>query len=139
MKEWKIRQELYHRLNPEYEDDLKKFQIEIQSNIIDNAVKYFKETDVGWIYPAKSYMVAICYSKWLSEIFGEKYLDYLNDDGLLHYNDPYYIPYYKDSVTYDEILKKIGHWNFKNEGIVPDVRYYFEKEFMINENENVLL
>lgn len=139
MKEWKIRQELYHRLNSDYEDDLKKFKIEISEDIINNAVKYFKETDVGWIYPAKSYMVAICYSKWLSDDFGGTPLDYLNDDSLLHYNDPYYVPYYEDEETYNEILNNIGHWNFQNIGIVPDVRYYYEKEFLIVHKEDTLL
>lgn len=139
MKEWKIRQELYHRLNPVYEDDLKKFKVEIEEDIINNAVRYFTETDVGWIYPAKSYMVAICYSKWLSEDFGGNPLDYLKDEDLLHHNDPYYVPYHKDSNTYDEILSKIGYWNFANIGIVPDVKYYYEKEFLIDVKEETFL
>jgi short subunit fatty acids transporter len=31
----------------------------------------------------------------------------------------------------DEILSKIGGWNFKFEGMVPDVKEYFNEEFMI--------
>ena len=134
MKEYKIRQELFHRLNRNYRDDLSQFEIEIDDNIVDSAVRYFMETDVGWIYPAKSYMVAICYSKWLSEEFGEDPMHYLNEPNLLYGNDPYYVPYKLDPQTYDNILSKIGGWDFNEfTGIVPDVKEYFLEEFLIND------
>jgi protochlorophyllide reductase len=72
MEDWKIRQELYHRLNTVHDDDLNDKNIEITDNIVIDAVRYFTEKDIGWIYPSKSYMVAICYAKWLSEEFGGK-------------------------------------------------------------------
>lgn len=131
MKDWKIRQELYHRLNREHRDDLKHFDIQITDDIVGDAVKYFKETDVGWLYPAKSYMVGICYSKWLSDEFGGEPLEYLNDEDLLYGNDPYFVTYKEDSDTYDKILNIIGGWNFDFTGIVPDVNEYFKDEFMI--------
>lgn len=131
MKEWQIRQELYHRLNTEHSDDLSNFDVEVNGDIINNAIKYFKGTDIGWVYPAKSYMVGICYARWLSEEFGGEPLDYLNNEHLLYGNDPYFVTYDNDTATYDEILKNIGGWNFENIGIVPDVRGYFDEEFLI--------
>jgi hypothetical protein len=132
MEEWKIRQEIYHRINTDFKDDLKKFNIEITDNVVQDAVRYFKDRDIGWIYPSKSYMVGICYAKWLSNEFGGNPLDYLNDESLLYGNDPYFIPYEKDKKTYDEILNLIGGWQFTNTGLVPDVYEYFIQEFMIN-------
>lgn len=134
MEEWKIRQDLYHKLNKDYSDDLNKVKISFDNDIINNAIKYFNDTEIGWIYPAKSYMVAICYSKWLSDFFGKHPLDYLNDSQLLYNNDPYFITYEKDFTTYDKILEKINYWQFcQKSGMVPDVKNYFIEEFMINE------
>ena len=130
MKEWKMHQEIYHRLNPVYDDDERNFEIEISDNIIDNAIKYFLTTDIGWIWPAKSYMVGICYAKWLAEIYGGDPLSYLEDPDLLYNNDPYYVSYPSDPDTYNKILCGIGGWNFDNQlGVVPQVRHYFDLEF----------
>jgi hypothetical protein len=131
MKDWQIRQDLYHRLNTEHSDDLSLHHIEITDNVVEDAIRYFNERDIGWIYPSKSFMVGICYAKWLSEQFGGEPIDYLNEEDLLYGNDPYFVTYDKDKVTYDEILSKIGGWNFKYEGMVPDVKEYFNEEFMI--------
>ena len=131
MKEWKIKQEIYHRLNTDFTDSAENFDIEINDNIIDNAVRYFQTNNIGWIWPAKSYMVGICYAKWLSEDFGGDPMDYLNDPSLLYNNDPYFKPYNNDSFTYDTIFEKIGGWGFNpNNGVVPEVRHYYNLEFL---------
>ena len=133
MEDWKIRQELYHRLNTVHDDDLNDKNIEITDNVVTDAVRYFTEKDIGWIYPSKSYMVAICYAKWLSEEFGGNPVDYLNDIDLLFGNDPYFIIYDEDAVTYNQILDCIGGWKFdQTKGMVLDVRKYFIEEFMID-------
>ena len=133
MLEWKIRQELYHRLNTVHDDDLNDKNIVITNNIVADAVRYFKEDNLGWIYPSKSYMVAICYARWLSEEFGGNPIDYLNDIDLLFGNDPYFVTYNEDIMTYNEILDYIGGWQFnETTGFVPDVKKYFIEEFMIN-------
>lgn len=130
MQEWKIRQEIYHRLNPVHDDDLKNFNVEISDNIIENAIRYFKTDNIGWIWPAKSYMVGICYSRWLSEIYGDSPFTYLEDPELLYDNDPYFVTYSSDPETYHKILNEIGGWNFDNSaGVVPQVRRYFDLEF----------
>jgi len=133
MEDWKIRQELYHRLNTVHGDDLNDKDIVITDNLVADAVRYFKEDDLGWIYPSKSYMVAICYARWLSEEFGGNPIDYLNDIDLLFGNDPYFVTYDEDAVTYNQILGYIGGWQFnETKGYVHDVKSYFLKEFMID-------
>ncbi len=132
--EWKIRQEIYHRLNTEYDDDLKNFKIEINEDVVGNAVRYFKSRDIGWIYPAKSYMVGICYARWLANEFGGRPLEYLDDPELLFNNDDYFKNYSSDPKTYIQILERIGGWDFdENMGLVPDVKNYFLAEFGIDQ------
>jgi hypothetical protein len=134
MIEWKVRQEIYHRLNEKFSDDLTDKHVELSSNIIENAVRYFNEANIGWIYPAKSYMVGICYAKFLSEEFGGTPEDYLKDPTLLYNNDPYFVDYNTDPTTYNEILNLINGWNFNQcQGMVPDVRQYFVEEFMLRQ------
>jgi hypothetical protein len=129
MKEWKIRQEIFHRLNTDHDDDLSLHTVEVQDEIVENAIKYFTTTELGWVYPAKSYVVAICYARWLNQHFSEDFYESLNDPELLHGNDPYYVPYEQDKDTYNKILNAVG-FDFNEEiGIIPDVKIYFLKEF----------
>jgi hypothetical protein len=129
MKEWKIRLEIFHRLNTEHDDDLSLHTVEVQDEIVENAIKYFTTTELGWVYPAKSYVVAICYARWLNQHFSEDFYESLNDPELLHGNDPYYVPYEQDKDTYNKILNAVG-FDFNEEiGIIPDVKMYFLKEF----------
>jgi len=129
-KEWKIRQKLYHKTNTEHDDDLNKLHTEYSSNIIETAVKYFNDRDLGFVYPAKSYVVAICYAYWLSKDFNENFYELLSDKDLLFGNDPYFKIYEEDTKTYDEILKNIMPFN-ENKGIVPDIKNYYMAEFFI--------
>jgi hypothetical protein len=133
-EDWKIRQEIYHRLTTEYDDDLKTKDVTISENIVNDAIRYFYDKDIGWIYPSKSYMVAICYARWLEYYFGGDAYDYLNDPELLYGNDPYFLEYSRDPKTYHEILETVT-WEFdENSGMVSDVKEYFLKEFLINES-----
>ena len=132
MQEWKIRQEIYHRLHPSHDDDLNTKQITFTDNLVKDAVRYFTEEDIGWIYPSKSYMVAICYSRWLAKEFGGRPVEYLDQEDLLYNNDPYFVPYSKDPRSYIAILERIGGWDFEERGMVPDVKEYFLKEFINN-------
>ncbi len=130
VKEWKIRQALYHKLNNDYADDLKKVKIQFSKDITENAIRYFYNKNMGFIYPSKSYVVAICYAHWLSKDFGEDFIELLNDKDLLYGNDPYFKTYDEDTYTYDEILKKITPFD-ENKGIIPDIRNYYNAEFFI--------
>jgi hypothetical protein len=129
MKDWKVKQEIFHRLNNKYEDDLNDKDIELNADIVENAVKYFTTTELGWVYPAKSYVVGICYAKWISELYSENFYDLLNDEDLLYGNDPYFIPYNQNKKDYDTIIKIVGLNFDENIGIIPDIKEYFIKEF----------
>jgi hypothetical protein len=130
-KEWKIRQELYHKMITEHDDDLNKLTIEFSNNIIEDAIKYFNNKDMPFIYPSKSYVVAICYAYWLSKDFKEDFYELLNDKTLLYNNDPYFKTYKEDINIYDSIIKKIMPLD-ETKGIVPDIKKYYKKEFLID-------
>jgi len=130
MKDWKIKQELYHRLNVVHEDDLSKVNIQKTNNVVDDAIRYFNERDIGWIYPSKSYVVAICYAWWLSHDFQEDFADLLNDKDLLYGNDPYFKPYSEDTDTYNAIIDKVLPLN-ETKGMVPDIKKWYTAEFML--------
>lgn len=133
MDEHKIRQELYHRLNRQHSDDLNQFDIEISDDIVGVALSYLRQRDIGWVYPGKSYAVGLLYAVWLSREFGGEMLDYLDDPDLLYNNDPYFVPYSQDAATYHAILDA---WDGdEQQGMVPDIRSYFEQEFMLCEQE----
>ena len=132
MKEWKVRQAIYHKLNNEHDDDLSNFKVEITDTHVQDAVRYFTSTDIGWVYPAKSYVVAICYARWLLEYFGEDFYEALNDPDLLYGNDPYFVPYEEDKDTYNKILDIVGFSFDDTVGVIPDIKQYFIEEFQIN-------
>jgi hypothetical protein len=132
MKEWKIKQEIFHRLNKKYDDDLKLFDIEVTKNIVEKALEYFVNDEMGWVYPSKSYVVAICYAKWISQDFNEDFYDVLNDENLLAKNDPYFLPYEKSKKIYDEIIEEMGFSYDETKGIIPDIRKYYEQEILWN-------
>ena len=131
MEDWKVRQEVYHRTNPVHVDDLNNFEVEITTDVVSHAVDYFRTRDKGWVYPSKSYMVGICYARWLSEEFGGRPVEYLDDPELLYGNDPYFVEYSRDPKTYHQILNEVG-WDFdESMGMCPDVKEYFKEEFML--------
>lgn len=131
MKEWKVASQVYHLLHKHHSDDLNRVNITwIENDIIDWAVKHFNEHVDEWIYPAKSYFVAICYAYWLSEDFDENFWELLNDEMLLADNDPHFVQYSLDIKTYDDIIKKIK-FPIEMNGMVPDVRKYYEDEFKL--------
>lgn len=118
-------------MNPIHSDDLNNFDIEMTDDVVTYAVEYFNSRDLGWVYPSKSYMVGICYARFLAEHFGGRPLEYLEDPELLYGNDPYFVEYSRDPKTYHQILIRVG-WDFDvTKGMVPDVYQYFKEEFMI--------
>jgi len=134
IKEWKMRQEHFYRNVNEFTDDIRKFDVTINDDIVSNAVRYFNDDTIGWVYPAKSYVVAICYARWLHEFFGSDIYEYLDDPDLLFGNDPYFVPYSQDKKTYDNIIEHISLLPFKfdeTKGVVPDVLQYFMEEFLL--------
>lgn len=130
MKLWKVKQEVYHRLNKVHDDDLNNVDIVITNNIKEDALLYFNEDVNEWIYPSKSYVVAFCYAYWLSEDYDEDMKELLKDPNLLAGNDPYYKTYDEDPEVYDFLFEKIK-LPIPAKGIIPDIREYYKDEFGI--------
>ena len=131
MQEWKIKQEVYHRLNKDHTDDLNKVKIVFDDNqevIIKNAILHFNEKVDEWLYPAKSYVVAICYAHWISRDFDEDFYDLLNDPMLLAGNDPYFKTYENSKEIYDRILNNIDWPLMVIHGMVRDIKGYYDVE-----------
>lgn len=126
MKEWKVRQEVYRRLNKSVKDDLNKVDITWQpDSIVEDALRHWEEEVDEWIYPAKSYFVAICYAYWISEDFHEDFYETLDDDDLLP-GDPYFVPYSGAKEIYDEILSEVLY--IEDGGMTSEVRKYYDEE-----------
>lgn len=135
MQEWKARQnasQLTAQITgKKHRDDLTDVPVLWRpENIVEDALRHFNERVDEWIYPAKSYFVAICYANWIAQEFDEDFLDVLNDPNLLP-DDPYYIPYTLAPGVYDAILEKVV-WD-EDMGMIPDVREYFDEEFLIGQ------
>lgn len=136
MQEWKVRQDIYHRLHKEHNDDLNNVKIRTEDDVVTWAVKHFNERVDEWVYPAKSYFVAICYANWLADDFKEHFLHVLGDPDLLYGNDPYFVPYNLDTRgTYLRIISQID-FPLKMKGMVPDVYDYYRKEMMLDNDLN---
>jgi len=131
LKEWKLRQEYFYRNTKEFSDDIRNFEIIMDDDIISNAVRYFNDDTIGWVYPAKSYVVAICYAKWLNDYFNEDIYQSLDDPKLLFGNDPHFKPYSHDTQTYDDIIKQVTLRFDETLGVIPDVKEYFLEEFLL--------
>ena len=109
MKEWKARQSAYHLTASLFKDDLNNIEtVWRPDTVVEDALRHFEEYVDEWIYPAKSYVVAICYAYWLGKDFKEPFFQALNDDELLFNNDPHFVPYWHDEETYDAILDKMN-------------------------------
>ena len=131
MKEWQVKQEVYHRLNKNHTDDLNKVEIVFDDNqevIIKNAIRHFNEKVDEWLYPAKSYVVAICYAYWISRDFDEYFYDLLNEPMLLAGNDPYFKTYENSKEIYDSILNNIDWPLMVIHGMVRDIKGYYDVE-----------
>lgn len=127
MKEWQVRQEVFKRLNDELRDDLTDVDITWRpDDIVEDAIRHFNERVDEWIYPAKSYFVAICYAKWISEDFDEDFYEVLDDPDLLP-NDPHFVNYSEAVEIYDEIIEN-HQWEDDEQGMVADVREYYVEE-----------
>ena len=112
----------------DFRDDLNEVDIVISEDIVGDAVLHFEEKVDEWIYPSKSYVVAICYAKWLEQDFDEDFYEVLDDPDLLFGNDPYFVPYSEDEGTYQAILEEIHFDEFA--GMVPDIYEYYKEEML---------
>lgn len=96
-------------------------------NIINNVIKFF-ETESELVYPAKSYFVAIVYSKCLEKYFNIPFYESLDYEDLL-FDDKYFVKYSDNNDVYDKIIEKIGDiWQYKS---IDKTVEYFKKEFLL--------
>lgn len=134
MLDWKTRQQLFNTTAEEFTDDLNKVDIRTEEDSVTWAVKHFNERVDEWVYPAKSYFVAICYAYWISLDFRYDFIELLDDKDLLAGNDPYFKTYSEDKETYNAILDQAELPDPSSQmGMVPDVRSYYEEEMMFDQ------
>ena len=138
MKDWKVRQEVYHRLNPSTPDmygidDIQMMEHTDTLSIVAMVSRYLQGyVPEKVIYPAKSYFVALVYARLLRDHFGEDPYSVLEDPNLLHGNDPYYETILTDGGVYVGVISAFG-WDFDlTVGEIPDVENYFRSEFMLD-------
>jgi hypothetical protein len=132
MKDWQIIQEMYHKLNSEHGDDLNQVDVVFRENSLLSDIRdYIKLPPevTGWVYPAKSYVVGICYASWISTDFNEDFYDLLDDETLLFGNDQHFATYSENKEVYDKIIEEFG-LPLPNTGVVPHIRKFYLKEFM---------
>jgi len=129
-------------LNTTLTDDLNQRDIPIKQvtgdEVVKYAIKYFTE-DPGWVYPSKSFVVGICYAKWLSKEFAENFWQVLDDPELLYNNDPFFLPYNYSKLTketYDQIIKAVGFGFDETTGVIPDIKKYFDDEVLLKNYNN---
>lgn len=138
MKEWKLKQEVYHRLNTTHKDTLVDKEISLiweEKDIVDWAIRHWNEKVDRFVYPAKSYCVAICYAKWIERDYGDNFYELLNDPMLLYNNDDYFEVYDKVPHIYDKIIS--AYPKDENSGMIPDIRGYYEKEIKYDTGINI--
>lgn len=146
MKEWKLRQKIYHTMHQfeEFSDDFSNMKVieNFQEDfIIKKAVEYLTVQSEYLYYPAKSYSVAITYAFLLEKEFGENMMNCLDDSDLLYGNDPYFKKYSEDKLIYDKILKDfpfkiIGNFEECSEDFNRTFEYFY-KEFLLHEDTKI--
>lgn len=116
-------------------DDLNKHQVSIvpREELLSNILHHFNVLPDEFLYPSKSYVVAIVYARLLVEHFGGDFFKYLDDPDLLYNNDPYFVTYKEDKELYDSIISNVGLLFSLEVGTPAHIVPYFEKEFLIEE------
>lgn len=139
MKEWKVSQELYHRTHLPTDWTDGKVVIVSDQPLVPEIVKYFTvELGDVLVYPAKSFAVAMIYSRLLSKYFDEDFYTALNDPALLYNNDQYFVPYYKAIKTYEDAILRVSTirdaWDVENSPFsqVQATVAYFKQEFLLS-------
>jgi len=127
--EYKQYQRLYNQLVTEHTDDFSLMEYVESPEIVQNALHYFKGQFFPLIYPAKSYAVAVIYAYLIFKEYGIPIRDTLMDDDLFLGQDEYFVPYYKDSASYEQILAALDYMpNWITLGWAPKTAEYFRLE-----------
>lgn len=135
-KDYKLRQRMYHHLEPidDYIDDKPFVVVDVPgAELIEQIISYFQRPSKQLIYPAKSYAVAIIYARLLNQYFSVPILKALDDPDLFLGNDKFFVPYNRAKFIYDVVLER----NLSINTNLPQVRTtvdYFMKEFYLIPN-----
>jgi len=134
----KIRQELFHHLNPHPSDvniDVPVKQMD-DDQLAKHAIDYFSNATHEILYPAKSYSVAVIYSHLLELYFGVPFDTSIRDDNLLFGNDLHFKSYQLNPDVYDTIINtaRLGTGLQYNLPQVKATTDYFLQEFFLNPN-----
>lgn len=105
---YKAYQRLYNELVTDHPDDFANMEIVECDELVESALSYFDSATFPLIYPAKSYAVAIIYATKLNELYGIDVIETLSDPDLFLGQDPYFVPYGQDPVTYDAIMARLA-------------------------------
>lgn len=142
----KIRQHVSNCLDKDDSDKLiDKSLIYNARRIKEDISDYFTGKISGFIYPAKSYIVATCYACWIKQLAQKEGIevnieDLLNDESFLYLNDPYFVVYKSSQHLYDFILDYIKENEIGlNSKIVNEIFNYFVKEYRILSHERTYL
>lgn len=129
VKEWKMWQEMYHKLVTDHSDAGHKHERKMDEDKVFGALFYLCYQSPVGIYPGKSRMVAIIYATMLSKVYGEDFYQVLNDPDLLYGQDDFFVPYDEDRETYDAIFNKLQDWpDWMECGWAPKTVEYFYLE-----------
>lgn len=141
MKEWKIRQKVYHSLNSAEEigDSLLKETIVEEfdkEKIVCRALEYPASSSKELYYPGKSFCIAVAYAALLEKHFNEPFYEALNDVDLLYGNDPYFQTYSMAQELYDLIIERFPFELIERPENAGPHFYktiqYFYKEFLLD-------
>lgn len=136
MKEWKVRQDVYHRLSQTHVDSFDRSEYDWvgwgSDVLVDDVCRYFSENPDKLTYPSKSIFVAIVYAKMIADVFQEDFIEVLSDQDLLYGNDPFFKPYPELKNVYDAVLEKVSPIDLQK-GQCPDVVEYWNAEFLTME------
>ena len=139
LNDHKIRQEMFHRLEP-YDDIIEQEDYDLRMpaiipEVISGVRDYFTKPLDTLIYPDKSYAVAIIYATLLERYFGVPLMKSLEDPDLLFGNDQYFVPYEPiiTRLIYDEILDEFPPFDEEIPQVAATINY-FKREFYLVPN-----
>ena len=131
MSTWKDRRRLAYLIYDFDDINLPYTYIEESKEDLINRIILFFQTESELIYPAKSFFVAIVYSKCIEKFFNINFYTVLNDKELLP-DDHFFKTYSEASEIYDKVLEKITDiWEYKS---INATLKYFYQEFLIGIN-----
>lgn len=145
MKNWKLRQWVYHKNITSHEDAVhpraaEELCVVAKEELIDTILIHFTEPIDEVIYPAKSFFVAIMYSFLLGAMFGEDLYVSLSDPDLLFNNDPYFVPFNSQTMDiYQGVLHRLPRQLNYELPQIKNVIEYFTKEMLMHDSTKHLV